>query len=412
MFRGNPQHSGVYASAPISKFTKVQWQFQTKGQVLSSPVVVGDTVYVGSGDHLLYALDRGTGTLKWKFKTESRVPSSPAVAGGVVYFGSYDGNFYAVDAASGKEKWKFATAGERRFAAPHLHGASPVAETMPDPFDFYLSSPAVWNGTVYFGSGDTNIYALDAASGTPNWKFKTGDVVHASPAISDGVLFVGSWDSYFYAIDAVTGKEKWRFKTGEDAEIHNQVGIQSSAAVADGLVYFGCRDSKFYAVDAASGKQVWAFPNKGSWVITSPAVNEGQVYFATSDTGLFHAVDAKTGASVFSLDYKHWPMFSSPAIAGGFAYIGSHEGKLLAIDLKTQKQAWAFGTDASKQNGGPYTKPDGTPNYEAAFFDFFYDDMVSGVQKMMAVGAILSSPTIVDGVIFVGSADGNVYALM
>src|SRR4029077_11834569 len=102
-------------------------------------------------------------------------------------------------------------------------------------------------------------------------------------------------DSFFYALDAATGKEKWRFKTGEDADIHNQVGIQSSPAVVDGVVYFGCRDSKVYAVDAATGQQKWAFSNKGSWVIASPAISDGRVYFATSDTGLFHALDANTG---------------------------------------------------------------------------------------------------------------------
>jgi outer membrane protein assembly factor BamB len=123
-------------------------------------------------------------------------------------------------------------------------------------------------------------------------------------------------------------------------------------------------------------------------------------------------VDAKSGTVIFSLDNKHWPMFSSPAISGDTLYVGSHEGKLLGIDLKTQKVAWSFQTDGSKQNGAAYTKPDGLPNYEAAFFDFFYDDMVSGVQKMMAVGAILSSPVVVNGTIYVGSADGNVYALM
>jgi eukaryotic-like serine/threonine-protein kinase len=412
MFRGNPQHTGVYGGAEISKFTKVRWQFHTDGQVFSSPAVSGDTVYIGSSDHQLYALDRAAGTLKWKFKTESRITSSPAVSAGVVYFGSFDGTFYAVDGATGQLKWKFQTDGERRFAAKHLHGASPVAETMPDPFDFFLSSPVVWSDAVYFGSGDANIYALDAASGTLKWKFKAGDVVHASPAISDRVLFVGSWDSYFYALDAASGKEKWRFKTGEDADIHNQVGIQSSAAVADGVVYFGCRDSNLYAVDAATGKQRWAFNNKGSWVIGSPAVSNGKLYFATSDSALFHAVDAKTGAAIFSLDYKQWPLFSSPAIAGGMLYIGSHQGKLFAIDLKAQKTAWTFETEASKKNGPMYTKPDGTPNYEAVFSDFFYDDMVAGVQKTLSVGAILSSPVVADGVIYVGSADGNVYALM
>jgi outer membrane protein assembly factor BamB len=410
-FRGNPQHTGVYAGPAVTRFSKVKWQFHTNGQALSSPAISDGILYVGSSDHFLYALDAATSVLKWKFKTGGRITSSPAVAAGLVYFGSFDSNFYAVDAITGQLKWKFQTGGERRFAATHLHGSEPAAEIMPDPFDFYLSSPVVADGTVYFGSGDTNIYALDASSGALKWKFKTGDVVHSSPAVSDATLFVGSWDSYFYALDSATGKEKWRFKTGEDPNIHNQVGIQSSAAVAAGVVYFGCRDSKFYAVDAATGKQLWAFPNKGSWVIASPAVLDGKVYFATSDSGLLHALDAKSGAPLFSLDNKHWPMFSSPAISGDTLYIGSHEGKLLAVDLKNQKFAWTFETEASKASGPIYTKPDGSPNYEAAFFDFFYDDMVSGVQKMMSVGAILSSPAIANGTIYVGSTDGNIYAL-
>ncbi len=410
-FRGNAEHTGVYAGQGVPQFSRIEWQFHTDGQVMSSPAVTADTVYIGSDDHFLYALARVSGKQKWKFKTESRITSSPSVSGGVVYFGSFDGNFYAVDARNGQLKWKFGVPGERRFTATHLHGSLPAAEAMPDPFDFFLSSPVVWNGAVYFGSGDTNVYALDAASGQVKWKFKTGDVVHASPAISNGALFVGSWDSNFYALDAATGAEKWRFKTGEDADIHNQVGIQSSAAVADGVVYFGCRDSKFYAVDAATGKQRWSFDNKGSWVIGSPAVTLGRVYYATSDSGMFYALDAQSGAPVFSMNYKDWPMFSSPAIAGEMAYIGSHQGKLFAINLKTQKVAWAFETDSSKRNGPSYTKADGKPNYEAAFSDSFYDNMVVGVQKLLSVGAILSSPVIAGDVIYVGSSDGNVYAL-
>jgi eukaryotic-like serine/threonine-protein kinase len=141
-------------------------------------------------------------------------------------------------------------------------------------------------------------------------------------------------------------------------------------------------------------------------------VLDGKVYFATSDTGLLHALEAKTGAPLFSLDFKHWPMFSSPSIAGETLYIGSHQGSLNGIDLKTQRVAWTFETEDSKKNGPTYTKPDGTPNYEAAFFDFFYDDMVSGVQKMMVVGAIFSSPVVAGNIVYVGSTDGNVYALM
>ena len=236
-------------------------------------------------------------------------------------------------------------------------------------------------------------------------------MVHASPAIADGKVFVGSWDSYFYAVDAKSGKEVWRFKTGEDPEIHNQVGIQSSAAVADGVVYFGCRDSNLYAVDAKTGLKKWAFNNKGSWVIGSPAVRDGKVYFSTSDSGALYVLDAKTGTGPQIFSSNKWPMFSSPALVGNMLYIGSDEGKLFAVDLTSQKQAWMFQTEGSKQIGPKYTKPDGTPNYEAAFTSFFYDDVMVGYDKLMGVGAILSSPVVADGVLYVGSTDGNLYAL-
>lgn len=410
MFRGNLQHTGVYAAAGVPQFSRVKWKFATHGKVYSSPAVANGMAFIGSTDHNLYAVDLATGAEKWKFTTESRVTSSPAVSEGVVYFGSMDANFYAVDASTGKLKWKFKMDGEHRYTATHLHGAMPEAEAMPDPFDFYSSSPAVSGGLVYFGSGDGNVYAVETATGKLKWKFKTGDVVHASPAVVNGVVYIGSWDSYLYALDAATGTQKWRFKTGEDPNIHNQVGLQSSPAVVDGVVYVGCRDSNLYAVDAATGEKKWAFNNKGSWVIGSPAVHNGRVYFATSDSAMFHVLEAKTGAEVYSIAFN-WLMFSSPAIAGNTLYIGNHEGKLIAIDLTTQKPTWTFQTDASKENGPRYTLPNGRPNYNAAFSDFYYDDMVIGVDKMLSVGAILSSPVVVDKAVYFGSTDGNLYAL-
>jgi outer membrane protein assembly factor BamB len=235
--------------------------------------------------------------------------------------------------------------------------------------------------------------------------------VHASPAVANDTVYVGSWDSYFYALDAASGKPRWRFKTGEDAAINNQVGIQSSAVVAQGVVYFGCRDSNLYALDAASGAKRWSYPTKGSWVISSPSVRDGVVYFATSDSSLLLAADARTGAPVFSLSFNKWPFFSSPALAGDMLYIGSHAGKLVAIDLKAHQQAWVFQTDGAHKNGPAFTKPDGSPNYEAAFSDFFYDDMVVGVDRMMSVGAVVSSPVPDGDALYFGSWDGELYAL-
>jgi eukaryotic-like serine/threonine-protein kinase len=410
-FRGDAAHSGIYAAAGTPQLHGVRWSFRTQGPVVSSPVALGGLLYFGSNDHNVYALEERTGKERWHFTTKGRVTSSPAVGAGRVYVLSYDSNLYALDAASGALVWKFATQGERRFSARHLHGEEPAAEVMPDTFDVFLSSPALSGGSVYFGSGDGNVYALDAASGALRWKFHTGNVVHATPAVAHGTVYVGSWDSYFYALDAASGQERWRFKTGEDPDINNQVGIQSSAVVAGDTVYFGCRDSNLYALDARSGAKRWAFSNKGSWVVGSPLVADGVVYFATSDSGLLHALDAASGAALFQLDFHHWPFFSSPALARGVLYIGSDSGKLIAVDLKRRAVAWSFATESSAQKLATYSQPDGSPDYHAAFTDSFYDDIVTGVERMRGLGAILSSPLVDGDAVYVGSWDGQLYAL-
>jgi eukaryotic-like serine/threonine-protein kinase len=411
MFRGDAQHSGIYMQTGVPVLHGVKWKFKTNGWVISSPAIFDDTAYFGSSDHYLYAVNLRDGSQRWKFKTGSRVSSSPAVYQGRVYFASYDGNIYALDAFSGELRWKFSSEGEHRFTARHIHGALPAGEFMPDPFDFYLSSPTLVQGMLYIGSGDGNVYALDAGSGALRWKFKTGNVVHASPAVANDTVYIGSWDSLFYAIDAKTGRERWRFKTGEDHDIANQVGIQSSAVIADGVVFFGCRDSNLYALDAATGAKKWAFSNKGSWVISTPIVVDGTLYFATSDSGLFHALDANTGESKFSLDFHHWPAFSSPAVAGRLLYMGSHAGTLLAVDLDKHEVSWTFRTDGAVRNAAAFTQKNGEPDFKDAFGDGFYDDVVMGVSKTMSVGAVLSSPTIDRGTLYFGSTDGNLYAI-
>lgn len=412
MFRGNLQHTGVYNAAGVPKFSAIKWKFHTGGRVIASPAVVDGVVYVGSTDGNVYAIDAESGRVKWRCTTKAWEVSSPAVVSGVVYFLSYDGNFYALDAGAGQVKWKFKTEGERHFTGTHLHYLQPASERMPDPWDFYLSSPAVWNGTVYFGSSDGNVYALDVYSGALKWKFKTGDIVHSSPAIADGTLYIGSWDTYLYALDAATGTEKWRFKTGDDPDAHNHVGIQSSPAVMDGVVHFGSRDSYAYGVDATTGKQLWKFSTDGSWVNNSMVVHDGKAYFGTSIPGFMHAVDAKSGKSVFDLP-TGTPVFASMALAGDMLYLGNFGGKLTAIDLKTQKPAWVFETDGAKQNAASMTNADGSIKFEAVFSspNLYYEDMVLAVHKLFTMGTILSSPVVVGNTVYFGSTDGNLYAL-
>jgi eukaryotic-like serine/threonine-protein kinase len=410
-FHGNVARTGVYASPGPVRAPTVQWAFRTPGPIVTSPAVVDGVVYIASMSGHLYAIDQQTGKERWNFKSRMPIASSPAVADGTVYFVSSAGSLVAIDATSGELKWSFANEFERKFEARGLHGYPPAAQTIPDAWDVFTSSPAVANGRVYYGSGDGNVYAVQADSGVLHWKFATGNVVHASPALAHGVVYIGSWDGNFYAIDAVTGQLKWKFAGGQDPANHNQVGFQSSAAVVGDTVFVGCRDAHVYAFDAATGRKKWDYPTSKSWVNGTPAVRDGLVYVGTSDSSRFMALDAATGRLRFNFDAKSY-VFSSAALAGGLAYFGSHNGKLYAVDARTGGLAWEFQTEASKKDPLRVLKPDGSfdrAGFAPVFGDF--QDMYVDFYRFVSVGGIMGSPVVDRGMVFVGSLDGSLYAL-
>jgi outer membrane protein assembly factor BamB len=416
MFRGNPAHTGVYDSATPKGIDHVRWEFKTGGRIVSSPVVARGVVYIGSDDHFLHAIDAATGQERWKFQTEANVSSTVADANGSVYFLSLDGNAYSVDEQRGKLNWKFVTEGESRMSAASLYGLAPSLEVKADPWDFFTSSPIVDAGQVYFGSGDHNIYALDARTGQLRWKYRAGDVVHSSPAIANGMLYIGCWDGTFYALSLKTGDLVWKFTSGKDPT-HFMQGIPGSAAIADGIVVFGSRDSKIYALDAVSGNLLWSVENDGSWVISSPAALGGTAYVTTSDTKKFRAIDLKTGKALYDVPFKAYS-FSSPAIAGRHAYFGTFDGCLHDVDLDAQRLNGEFCVRAAQAHKELLTSdghlnenviygplgPDGKPNNTL-------DATIVGIDRLLQLGSVLASPAIANGIVYAASADGSVYAL-
>ncbi len=412
MFRGDASHRGLAAAdaALPRTLTGVKWSFATGGPVVSSPVWHAGMLYVGSDDGHVYALDAASGRLRWAWRTAGPVPSTPAVHDGRLYVASYDGRLHALDAATGAPLWKFATEGERRFEARGLHGAQPRQQTLADPFDVYLSSPVVAQGLVVFGSGDHHVYALDAVTGALRWKVRTGNVVHASPAVADGTVYIGSWDGRLYALDLATGAQRWSVQTGLDPLMHNQQGFQSSPAVADGVVYVGCRDAHLYALDAATGAERWRFSTGASWVVGSPAVARGRVIFGTSDSSRLHILDAKTGQPIAQQDAKAY-LFSSPTVAGDAFVIGVLNGSVQAHELDSGALRWAWQTDAAKANTDWVLTTEGRLNSPWIYPSSWREAMAVGFERQNRVGSIFSTPLVVGGVVYVGSADGRLYAL-
>jgi len=176
------------------------------------------------------------------------------------------------------------------------------------------------------------------------------------------------------------------------------------------VVYTGCRDSNLYALDAATGKEKWRFSTGASWVISSPAVAQGKVYFATSDSSMYHVVDAASGKPLLQQQGKAY-VFSSPAIAGDVVLLGVLNGTLEARDIKSGELLWDFQTETSKQNKGWVLTSERRFNGPMLYRSNWREGPLVATGRQDSVGSIYSSPLVVNGVVYFGSTDGNLYAI-
>jgi eukaryotic-like serine/threonine-protein kinase len=235
----------------------------------SSPVVIGDRVFVGGGDGYVYAIFAKKGKELWRFKTAGRVRSSPAYADETLFLGSMDGCLYALDAATGKPLWKCETRGAHLDSTAFKFDRTSI-----------VSSPAVSESMVVFGCRDGFLYGVDRKTGKVLWHFDHRmSWVVTSPALYRGAALAGSSDGHFFqAVDLASGHEKWRFKT--------RARVFASGTVAENVACIAAQDGHVYGIDVESGKEVWRFRARGS-ISSTPAVQDGTVYVGCDDGGLY-----------------------------------------------------------------------------------------------------------------------------
>jgi outer membrane protein assembly factor BamB len=115
--------------------------------------------------------------------------------------------------------------------------------------------------------------------------------------------------------------------------------------------------------------------------------------------------------------YRSWrydaggDLRSTPAISGAVAYFGTREGYLIALDLLTQKPKWSFDLGGYPVRSSPAIAD--RTIYLANGFSVFAIDADTGQQqwKFTMDYAGESSPTVVDGVVYVASKENHLYAI-
>ncbi len=305
----------------------------------------------------------------WKFSAENPsyqyvVPKSdPAIDDERVYMGSDTGTMWAINQKDGSTAWSFQT-------GKHTAGKG------------IFSSPTVAAGVIYFGSYDGNIYALDAATGKKKWVAFEADWVGSSPCIAEelGLLFIGLeyglWRKRggIVALDLKTGRTKWRFNDMPCYTHSSPLYIKEHNQVV-----VGSNDGGAYLFDAKSGALIWKFE---TGVPTEDELNSG---FCADDIKESFAYDAAVDRIIF----------------------GNIRGRLYAINRATGTEAASFSAEF-----GFYSTPliDGDSIFATSVDKHLYcldRETLEEKWRWNAGARIFSSPTLIEGAIFVGANTGR-----
>jgi len=309
------------------------WIVELGAPVWSDPVVAGDLVLIGADDGRLHARDARTGAPRWVFRAEGAIRAPVTGSGDMLYVHADDGFLYQLDAATGAEHWKVRTPQQPIVRVPPPGPGSR--------WDTRASGVAVADSSLYLGTHDGQVLALDAAGGTIRWAFTTGGSILATPAVADGRVFAGSYDGQVYAFDAATGTLLWAYDT--------QAPVTSTPVPWGDLVVAGSRSYDLYGLDAATGVERWNRYVWFSWVESTPAIRDGVAYVGSSDAAAIMAIDAATGRRLWDADVLG-ASWGTPAVTSQVVYVGTrgqagaftHAPGILALHRATGRILWRF----------------------------------------------------------------------
>ncbi len=370
-FRGNNARTGQCSTSivlPLIKFSTVS----TQGPIVSSPIVVNDTVFIGARDSSVYAFCNDKRI--WKFKTKHWIDATPAYKDGNLYVGSRDGLLYILDGQTGDS-------------------LNTIINN-----NAQCASPLVYDSLIVFGRGgwNKNINAYNINTARYTWFKMNTQMVHSSAAIKGTTLCYGENGGSLNALNAYTGLKLWEYQTEGGVYL-------SSPAIENDIVWFspGSYDIHIYALSLQSGTLLWK--TKSSIESLTQSLNPKLIRRLLT-------YKAETRKRIVSMYKKNYPMNRSQIAyfesltseyrsANTFVPYGSLATSSIAVGEENifviHKE---YGYPKPRFNLTAYNKNSGQEMWN-------YSEMRSCVQL-----GFCSSPIVTDSLVFVGWGEGKVYA--
>jgi len=323
----NSKHHTLYVGSSNHKVYaidaengKIKWVKKTTKDVIQPPVVKDSLILVctGSmGSGKIYALKADNGKMKW-WSDIKEARLLPKVYGNIVYvrsrgFSSFDGDFlYALDISNGNLQW-----------------SDKISIT---PKEFFM-----FKDNVLFVNGGGKIYAINTLNGTVLWDFSGfGDV--SAPIIFEDILYLGDSSQHIYAVNSRDRRVLWKFDIPGE---YISTFIPANPIKFNSLIYVKSQHNILYALDAKTGNIQWQYNVEGDF---EEPIMWNQLLFISSKDSSIYAFNALDGVLKWKF-HKKGIYNTAPVIEQGILYVDSQDNYVYALNALDGKRLWKFQTN-------------------------------------------------------------------
>jgi len=327
------------------------WEYNTFSNILASPILKGDYLYICTRSGAVYCFNALTGDVVWQVSVGGQINSTPLIEDNKLYVASFDGNIYSFNASTGEEEWNYSTTSAETFSSPL------VFENM------LIYAPG-------FGNSDYEDYLVSLdLNGNFKWRFNTGNLIHSSPFTDGTYIYIASNNGKLFKLDTL-GNEIWNYQTdgsfrmatpsykdgkiffapgdnerrvfalnnsGSIFWVSNQLNtsgeglIPSSIAIDEENLYLVYTTTKEWiaALKQNNGNILWQIDlgeKQASNYIASPSVLNGSIFIPTQSGYLFEISTSGVINNSFLVNTSSSPVYTTPAISNGKLYLATWSG--------------------------------------------------------------------------------------
>ncbi|HEY5716067.1 MAG TPA: outer membrane protein assembly factor BamB [Psychromonas sp.] len=272
-----------------------------------------DTLFIGTENAQVLAIDKYTGKLKWLTEVSGEVLAKPAYENGKVVVHTSRGDLIALDSVTGESLWILSN------KQPNLTLRS-------------SSAPSIAQGGVIYGRADGFVSAALLETGQALWQLpiarpygatELDRIVDADtqPIISNGVVYALAYNGNLVAIDLLRGEELWS----------RPYSGYSDITLSGNTLYLTDYRGYVYAVDRRSGDQIWVNEQLSYRNVTGVTVANQYIVVGDGE-GYLHWMDRDSGEFVAQQQIDSKGLYKAPLATETHLYLQSRGGKLVAIE--------------------------------------------------------------------------------